>query len=117
VTPTERKVAAIMTCHGGRLPLLEIGPDTAMAQDAMIEGLDVDDFVRDLAEEFGEFVWTFPWGRFSDQRASFRGCLEIAWFPLWLLIRLVHRPSGEAVLPVVDSGDLPRLTLRHIAQC
>ena len=116
MTPTEQKVAAIMALHGERLPLNEIGPDTAMAQDAMIEGLDIDDFVRALAEEFGEFVWGIPWGRFSDQRASFRGCLEIAAFPLWLLVRLVHRPSGESVLPVVDSSDLPRLTLRHIAR-
>jgi hypothetical protein len=116
VTPTEEKIAEIMTHHGGRLPLVEIRAETAMAQDALIEGLDVDDFVRDLAQEFGDFVREFPWARFSDQRASFRGCIQIASVPIWLLVRLVHRRPGEPVIPVVDSSGLPRLTLGHIAK-
>lgn len=114
LTETERGVAEVMSRHGMQLDLSEIGPTTAMSQDARIDGIDVDEFVWALEERYGEIVKWIPWGRFSDQRASFRGCACLL-VPGWLLWRLVVRKRGEAVVPPPNGGD-ERITVQHIAR-
>ena len=114
LTETERSVAEAMSSCGKRLDLSEIGATTAMSQDAGIDGIDVDEFVCALWRQYGEIVNEIPWQRFSDQRASFRGCGCLL-FPGWLLWRLVVRKPGERVIPPPNGGD-ERITVRHIAR-
>ncbi|MBM3928214.1 MAG: hypothetical protein FJ335_07135 [Sphingomonadales bacterium] len=114
MTPTEIRVAQIMSRHGSRLSLHEFSPDTAMAQDAIIDGIDVDDLVFDLEDEFGLVIREIPWLRFSDQRASFRGC-GIVLYPAWVVWRLFVRKSDEPIHILPDPQLFPRLTVSHIA--
>ena len=116
LTPTELRVAEVVSKFGGQLGVEEIGSDTAMAQDALIDGIDVDDFVSALEAEFGEIVREIPWLAFSDQRASFRGCMSLLGLPLWLVWRFIARPVGERILQPVGTLAHPRLTVGHIAQ-
>ncbi|WP_326524213.1 hypothetical protein [Sphingomonas sp.] len=111
---TEARVAQAMG-EFGCLPVAEITRDTAMAQDAYIDGIDVDDFVGVLHDEFGEVIRDIPWLSFSDQRASFRGC-AVALLPFWLIARVFVRPSGESILARPGEVAYPRLTVGHIAQ-
>lgn len=85
MTPTEKRVAAIMSRNGYQLAVAEITPETAMAQDARIDGIDVDDFVTELHEEFGPIIGDVPWLIFSDQRNSARGCIAVMGVPFWLV--------------------------------
>jgi hypothetical protein len=90
--------------------------DSAVCQDLLIFGIDVDDYVGLLEEEFGKVVYSIPWGRFTDQTASFRGCGCIQ-FPFWLLWRLVRAAATrQPVIPRAKPRDHPeRLTIAHIA--
>jgi hypothetical protein len=113
MTSTEQAVADAMSRHGRQLPVEEITADWAMSQDAGIDGIDVDDFVMDLEARFGSIVSDIPWGRFSDQRASFRGCA--VWFaPLWLVWRLFRWPFDGYWVPPPNGGE-ERLTVKHLA--
>jgi hypothetical protein len=114
LTETEARVAAIMTSPERALSFDEIKPDTSMSHDARIDGIDIDDFAHDMHQEFGAIVYEIPWLRFSDQRASFRGC-GCLMLPFWLVWRLIVRASGEPMLPPPNGGD-ERLTVRHIAR-
>lgn len=90
--------------------------DSTVCQDALIYGLDVDDYVARLEAEFGPVVLEIPWLRFTDQTASFRGygCLV---FPVWLVGRFLAWPfRGGHLIPVPDPRHFPhRLTLGHVA--
>lgn len=114
MTPTEEKVARIMSSPERALAFDEITPATIMATDARIDGIDVDDFVADLEDEFGPIVREIPWLRFSDQRASFRGfgCV-IA--PFWLLWRAMLYPINQEFVPLPNGGE-EDLTVGHIAR-
>ena len=112
---TMRGVAEVMSSHGARLGLSEITQDTAMSQDARIDGIEVDDFVFTLEKRFGAVVWSIPWGRFSDQRASFRGCIGCLVFPAWLAWRVFARIRGEPLIPPPNGGE-ERITVGHIAR-
>jgi hypothetical protein len=114
LTETEARVATIMTSPQRALSFDEITPDTSMSHDAQIDGIDVDDFARDMHQEFGEIALEIPWLRFSDQRTSFRG-YECLMLPIWLLWRWIVRSRGEPVIPLPNGGD-ERLTVRHIAK-
>ncbi len=103
-----------MSRHGAQLEVDEITKATAMSQDAKIDGIDVHDFVKDLERTFGEIVWTVPWGRFSDQRASFYGC-STALAPFWLLWRLASWPVRGEFLPLPNGGR-ERLTVDHLTE-
>ena len=89
---------------------------SAICQDAYIFGIDVDDYVYELEEEFGKVVLLIPWLRFTDQTASARGfgCLL---FPFWLMYRLARLPfTGGPVIPESDPKNFgPRLELGHVA--
>jgi hypothetical protein len=95
----------------------QIGLDDAICQDLMIFGVDIEDYVGELEEDFGKVVWTIPWLHFSDQTSSFRGggCL---FFPPWLVWRLVRRLFVPGpIIPRADPRNHPyRLTLREIAK-
>ena len=89
---------------------------TAICQDAMIFGVDVEDYVWRLEEEFGSVVWKIPWLPYTDQTFSFRGCGCLA-IPFVLVWRLVVWPvTREKIIPRADPANFPhRLTLGHIA--
>lgn len=108
------EVRRAMSRNGAQMNIEQVSSATAMAQDARIDGIDVWEFAKDLEKTFGEVVWTIPWGRFSDQRASFYGC-SVAWAPFWLLWRLITWPvHGEFVPP--PNGGKERLTADHLAR-
>ena len=90
---------------------------TAICQDAMIFGVDVEDYVAELEEEFGAIVWDIPWLHYTDQTSSFRGC-SAGLFPFYLLARLARWPFfGGDIIPKADPGNFPkRLELGHIAK-
>lgn len=114
MTPTETAVAEAMSRHGQQLPLETITCDTAMSQHARIDGIGVDEFAGDLEMRFGPVVRDVPWGRFSDQRASFRGC-GILLFPPWLIWRLMRWPIDGFLIPAPNGGG-ERLTVEHLAR-
>ncbi len=116
MTPTEKRVAAIMSHYGYELDVEAITPETAMAQDAHIDGIDVDDFVMQLREEFGSTINDIPWLLFSDQRDSARGCMAVMGVPFWLLWRWLTRPKGTSILSRPGTFAHPRLTVAHIAR-
>ena len=91
--------------------------ETAVCQDAYISGIDVDDFVGELETHFGKVVWDVPWGRYTDQAGSFRGCGVIV-FPFWLLWRLKSKLlGGDPVFFLRHPTDFSnRLTLGHLAK-
>lgn len=93
------------------------GPNTAICQDAMIFGIDVEDYVAELENEFGEFVWQIPWGNFTDQTFSFRGC-GTALLPFHLIWRMIRWSFvGGEIIPKPDPKNFPkRLELAHIAK-
>jgi hypothetical protein len=90
---------------------------SAVCQDAYIFGVDVDDYVAELENEFGQVVWIIPWLRFTDQTSSFRGWRCLA-FPFWFLFRLLRLPFRTGpVIPKSDPRNFgPRLELDHIAK-
>ncbi|QPQ55796.1 hypothetical protein IC614_04195 [Allosphingosinicella flava] len=114
MTPTEIAVAETMSRHGFKLPMEQIAPETAMSQDALIDGIDVDDFVWDLEAQFGSVVWSVPWGRFSDQTTSFRGC-GCALLPFWTIWRVFWWPFEGRLIPLPKEAE-ERLTVRHLAK-
>lgn len=89
---------------------------SALCQDAYIFGVDVDDYVYELKQSFGDVVYEIPWLHFTDQTASFRGwaCLIV---PFWMIWRLMRWPvMGGTVFPRPQPRTFPlRLELRHIA--
>lgn len=114
LTPQEEHVAVAMAKNGKQLDIAEIGRDTAMSQDAGIDGIDVWEFVCSLGDDY-RMVWRqVPWERFSDQRASFYGCSVLV-FPFWLLLRILTWPiHREAPIPAPRRAE-ERLTVGHLA--
>lgn len=91
-------------------------PTSAVCQDCFIYGVDVDDYVCLLEEEFGPVVRHIPWLAYTDQTSSYRGC-AIALFPLVTICRAPLKLFfGRSLVPAPDPRHFgPRLTLRHIA--
>lgn len=101
---------------GGQASGFELDADSAVCQDALIFGIDVDDYVHALEAEFGPVVREIPWLTYTDQTSSFRGCGVLA-APFWLLWRLpASLLKGEPLIPRADPRRFPeRLTLAHMA--
>ena len=57
------------------LPRHRLNAHTAVDQDLNIVGADVSDFAQALADEHGEWVWSWPWQRFAQ--------LDEGLSPLW----------------------------------
>ena len=97
---------------------LPLGPESAISQDVDLYGLDVDDYVSELEEEFGSVVRTIPWLHYTDQTGSVRGCkacvVAPVWIP-WILLKVAF--LGKASLKLPEPENYPRrLTLAQIAQ-
>lgn len=94
-----------------------VGPDSAVCQDLLIFGIDVEDYVWLLEDEFGPSVSEIPWMTYTDQTSSFRGC-AVAIAPLWLVYRLGRKlVKGGPVIPKPNPRLHPhRLTLREVAE-
>jgi hypothetical protein len=105
-------VKTAVSRNGAELPLESISEATVLSHQPHIDGIGVDDFVYDLEETFGPMVWTIPWGRFSDQRASFRGW-GCALFPLFLLWWFVTWPIRGSFIPPPNGGE-EALTVGHL---
>ena len=114
LSPTQTLVAQAMAKNGKRLDIAEIRRDTAMSQDAGIDGIDVRDFVHDLGEDHRDIWGMAPWGRFSDQRASFYGC-NVLLIPVWLLARIATWPVHRDWLIPPPRPVEERLTVAHLA--
>ncbi|XUU60204.1 hypothetical protein ACRAQ6_11605 [Erythrobacter sp. HA6-11] len=83
-------------------------PQSALDQDLGLYGLDVEDFAMKLAERFGNWVWGWPWQRFTqlDEGLSLL-------FPFMLVWQLVTWPfRGRFSYPSSNE----RLELGHIAK-
>ncbi len=110
----EELVAQAMANKCRRIDLASIGRDTAMSQDAGIDGIDVWDFIVTLGDEHRDICKEVPWQRFSDQRASFDGWAVLI-VPFWLLFRILTWPvHREAVIPPLRCAE-DRLTVGHLA--
>ncbi|WP_426267458.1 hypothetical protein [Sphingomonas sp. LHG3443-2] len=116
---TEARVIAatwrFMQARGGWEGAIE--PTDAISQDLLIFGIDVDDFVQELLNEFGDVVHTIPWLYYTDQTNSYRGCRALFVAPIlipWMLLK--KAVMGSDSLSVPDPTSFPhRLTLREIA--
>ncbi|HET7709615.1 MAG TPA: hypothetical protein VFK50_08815 [Sphingomicrobium sp.] len=118
-TTEERVIAAtwrFMEGRGGWDGSIE--PDDAVCQDLMIFGIDVDDFVWELEEEFGPVVWTIPWGDYTDQTNSYRGCRACVVAPFMIPKLLIEKVIfGDQMPSRPHPKDFPhRLTIKEIAQ-
>jgi hypothetical protein len=111
----EALVAQAMASCGQCKDIAGIGRDTAMSQDAGIDGIDVWDFGTALGEVHWPVLETVPWERFSDQRASFYGCGSMLYLPVWLMFRIATWPfHREAPIPPLRPA-AERLTVGHLA--
>ena len=97
-------------------PEVPIDERCSVCQDLLIFGIDVDEYIGVLEDEFGKVVREVPWGRYTDQTASFRGVGCLA-FPSWLFWRLLRWPfSAGPVIPRPDPRRHPDwLPLAHLA--
>lgn len=94
---------------------VDISAESAVCQDLLIFGIDVDDYHGDLRGRFGPIINEIPWLRFTDQTDSFRGCGCLL-VPFWLAGRLVKRVFRPGDALHSDPRNHPeRLTLRHVA--
>ena len=95
-----------------------IGLDAAVCQDLLIFGVDVEEYVWALEEEFGKVVWTIPWRHYTDQTSSFRGCGGCLLFWPWLVLQFIRKIlRGGPVIPRPHPREHPfRLTLREISE-
>ena len=85
----------------------KLSPTTAVYQDIGLVGDDVTDFAAALTNEFGDWIWSWPWERFAqlDERLSLL-------FPVMLFWQLISWPfRGSFEYP--DAYE--RLELGHIA--
>jgi len=103
----DRHLAYVMwiarECHG--LTLAE--PQSTFEQDLRISGDDACDFVENLQQRYGEWVWRWPWQRFAQLNEGLS-----ALFPLILIWQLFTWPfRGSFEYP----SEFERLTLAHIA--
>ena len=97
-------------------PQMSLSLDDAVCQDLMIFGVDVEDYVGELEKDLGPVVWSIPWGHFTDQTSSFRGC-GILFFPPWFLWRSVRSLVVDGpIIPRANPKQHPhRLTIGDIA--
>ncbi|MGE3691625.1 MAG: hypothetical protein AB7F98_09610 [Novosphingobium sp.] len=101
-----QRVMEIVSEHSG-VPANRLSSKSAIDQDVKIVGDDVTDLAELLAEEFGDFVWNWPWKRFAmlDEGVS-----PLAPFSLiWQLLSWPWRGAFEYPSP------FERLELGHIA--
>lgn len=90
------------------VPLSKLYSYSAIDQDVRISGDDVTELAEGLANEFGDWVWAWPWQRFA--------CLDEGLSPLfpfmlaWQLMSWPFRGSFSYPSPY------ERLELRHIAK-
>ena len=104
--PALRWVFEIVAEHSGH-PIARLTPTTAIDQDLRITGGDVADLAEMLADEFGEHVWSWPWGRFT---ALGEGLSPL--FPFVFTWQLLTWPfRGSFAYP----SEFERLELGHIA--
>ncbi len=83
-------------------------PNSAIEQDLDIVGDDVVDFIESLEERFGNWVWEWPWQRFTELNEG----LSLL-FPFMLIWQLVTWPiRGHFSYPSSNE----RLELGHIAK-
>lgn len=89
---------------------------TAVCQDAMIFGIDVDEYVDRLEAELGDVARKIPWLHSTDQTNSFRDSAVLL-IPFAIVWRLIRWPFlKEPLVRRADPENHPyRLTLRHIA--
>ena len=86
---------------------VKANPHSAVEQDLQIVGEDVDDFARKLAERYGEWVYQWPWQRFSELNEG----LPI-FFPFSLIHQLVTWPIRGRFS---RQSTFERLELGHVA--
>lgn len=79
---------------------------SAVDQDMRISGGDVAEFASNLAQEFGEYVWQWPWHRFADLDEP-----SLLTFP-YFVWRLITCPIRGRLF---DPSPYERLELGHIA--
>ncbi len=77
-------------------------------RDLGIIGDDVDDFVAELSQRYGEWVFEWPWQRFVclDEGVP----ITAPFVAIWEFLRLPWRDTAWPTKPVLE-----RLTLAHIA--
>lgn len=100
------RVIEIASSESG-IPIARLSGASAVDQDMGMSGDDVTDFASQLADEFGELVWQWPWQRFVVLSEGL-GCF----FPVGLTWQLISWPfRGSFSYP----SKLERLELGHIA--
>ena len=115
LSPLETVVATAMAKNGKRLDVEEISRDTAVSQDAGIDGIDMYGFVQHFGDGHRDVLKMIPRDRFSDQRAAFYGYSGFLLFPVWLLRPLLTWPGRrEPPIPPLDKSR-ERLTVAHLA--
>ena len=101
--------------RGGGEPSINL--DDAVCQDLMIFGVDVEDYVEELEKDFGPVVWSIPWGHYTDQTGSYRGCGACLIAPFlipWMAFKTAF--FGAKSLNQPHPREHPhRLTLREVA--
>ena len=100
----DRVCAIAAEVSGVRLD--RISASSAVWQDIRMYGEDVDDYAEALAKEFGNYVWDWPWHRFTNLNES--GALFVPAL-IWQLITWPFRGSFSYPDPY------ERLELGHIA--
>ena len=85
----------------------KLSAQLAISQDIRMFGDDVEDFAEALANEFGDYVWQWPWHRYAELSEG----LGVGFLPalLWQLATWPFRGSFEY------PSQFERLELGHIA--
>jgi hypothetical protein len=92
--------------HQSGVPIGRLSENSAIDQDVRVSGDDVTELAEALAQEFGEYVWQWPWQRFAELS---KPSILVGPYLIW---RLLTWPIRGRLL---DPSPFERLELGHIA--
>ena len=100
------RVRRIVSKSTGR-SVAKLTATTALDQDLRLVGDDIEDLAEDLAAEFGDYVFDWPWQRFGDLNEG--TALQMPFLVIWRLLTWPWRKR------LFDPSPYERRELGHVA--